>query len=53
MIELRDRVERGTYRVDPALVANTLIQKAAVVSRVRRRLESEGGHTPQRLEQAR
>lgn len=53
LTELRDRVVRGTYRVDPAVVAGTLLQKMVVVKRVRRQLEREAGRSPGPIEQPR
>lgn len=45
LTELRDRVERGTYRVDSTAVAGSLLQKLVVVRRVRRQLEGEAGRS--------
>lgn len=49
MTELRQRVERGSYRVDPSLVAGSMLTKMMVVNRVRRRLQLEADRSPGQL----
>jgi Anti-sigma-28 factor, FlgM len=42
VMELREKVARGEYRVDADLVAGAIINKALVVRRVRRWLDEAG-----------
>jgi hypothetical protein len=46
MIELRERIARGEYRVDPDQVAGSIVNKALVAKRVRRWLDEAGRSQP-------
>jgi Anti-sigma-28 factor, FlgM len=45
--ELRESIARGDYRVDSSLVAESMVDKALVIKRVRRHLDANGrSHRP-------
>jgi hypothetical protein len=47
LTDLRTRIERGEYKVDPGVVAGSLLGKLEVIRRVRLHLLTQAGRTRQ------